>query len=73
MLVPPSPNVQAQEVGLFVELSVKVTVWLAVGVVGEQLKPATGAAALTMTDLLTVLDPLVLAALRVTLKVPATA
>jgi hypothetical protein len=41
--VPPSPKFQDQEVGLFVEVSVKLTGSGAVPEVGVPEKPATGA------------------------------
>ena len=43
VLVPPSLKVQSQDVGVWVEVSVKVTAWAVVGAVGEKVKAATGA------------------------------
>ena len=67
-LVPPSPKSQAQEVGVFVEASVKVTVEPAIGADGEKVKAATGALAawLTVMVWLAELDPPALVASRVT-------
>ena len=72
VLVPPSPKVQAQAVGVLVDVSVKVTVWPMAGALGVEVKAATGARAAwdTVTLLLTALDPTALVAVRVTVKVP---
>ena len=68
MLVLLSPKFQDQAVGLFVELSVKLTVWPVKGALGEEVKPAVGATtvALTVNVLLVVLDPPALPATSVT-------
>ena len=69
VLVPPSPKVQAQPVGLPVEASVKVTVWPATGLVGAKMKAAVGAtgAAVTVTLCVTgLLAPTALLAMSVT-------
>jgi hypothetical protein len=42
VLTPPSPKVQDQDVGLPVDVSVKVTVWPVVGAAGEKVNPAAG-------------------------------
>ena len=73
VLVLPSPKVQAQDVGVLVEVSANVTVWPVVGAVGEKLKLTTGANTLTTTDLLMIPVPPVLVALMVTVNVPAVA
>lgn len=69
MLLEPSPNVQSQEVGLLVDVSVKVTVLFL------NVKLATGldgvGVDVTTMDLVLVLDPAVLLTVRDTLKVPA--
>ncbi len=72
VLVPPSPKVQDQAVGVLVEVSVKVTVWPMAGVLGVEVNEATGARTAwdTVTLLLTALDPTALVAVRVTVKVP---
>lgn len=66
MLLEPSPNVQSQEVGLLVDVSVKVTVLflnvkLATGLEG------VGVGDVTTMDLVLVLDPAVLLTVRDTL------
>jgi hypothetical protein len=68
VLVPPSPKVQAQAVGVLVEVSLKVTVCPITGEAGVKLKLATGAvaAAVTTTLWLVLLDPPALLAVRVT-------
>ena len=69
VLVPPSPKVQAQLVGLPVLVSVDVTVWPVVAVAVERLKAAVGTAgaALTVRVRVTgVLEPAALVAVRVT-------
>ena len=49
VLVPPSPKVQDQLVGLPVDASVKVTVWPVTGVEVERVKAAVGTAAVALT------------------------
>ena len=75
MLVDPSPKVQDQDVGVLAEPSVKVTVWVVMGAAGEKVKEATGARTtwVTVTLLLTALEPAALVAVRVTVKVPEAA
>jgi hypothetical protein len=50
-----------------VEASVKVTVWPAVGTLGEKLKAATGGPTVTVRVLVALLEPPELLAVRVTL------
>jgi len=45
LLVPPSPKFQAQEVGVLVEVSVKVTLWPVTGAAGENVNDAAGTTA----------------------------
>ena len=71
VLAAPSPNVQDHEVGLPVDLSVKLTVSPGVGAPGENVKAATGGAAVTVTDRLVLFDPDALLALSVTVNFPA--
>jgi len=51
-MVPPSPNVQDHEVGVPVDASVKVIVWVVFGELGEYLNAALGAGRITVTELL---------------------
>jgi hypothetical protein len=69
----PSPKAHDQEVGLPVEVSVKVTVCPTLGALGANLNAAIGGATLTVTEWLTVLDPAVFAAVSVTVNIPAVA
>jgi hypothetical protein len=73
VLVPPSPKLQDQEVGLPVEVSVNCTDWLVLGEAGAKLKPDAGetTAGLTVTLRVARLVPPALPAVRVTEKVPA--
>ena len=63
-LLRPSPKSQDQEVGLPVDASVKTRVLAVVSL--RALNPAWGAAGATVTDALTVLVPLLLLTLSVT-------
>ena len=68
----PSPKFHNHPVGLPVEVSVNVTVWPAVGELGEKVKAAVGEddAALTVTLWLTAFEPAELLAVKVTVNVP---
>ena len=58
VLVPPSPKVQAQLVGVPTEASAKVTVWVVVGAVGLKLKAAVGTTTAWLTVRLLLRVPL---------------
>jgi hypothetical protein len=72
VLVAPSPNVQDHDVGLPEDVSVKLTASPGVGALGENVKAATGGAAVTVTGRLVLFDPDTLLTLSVTVNFPAT-
>ncbi len=65
VLVPPSPNVQSQLVGLPVDWSVKLTVRGAQPELGVALKAATGLGLTTTAVLLELLQPLAAVTVKV--------
>ena len=72
--VPPSPNVQDQPVGVFVDVSVNETVCPIEGFAGEKVKPATGGGGVdTVTCFAVWFEPPAFVATRATLNVPAVA
>ena len=71
MLVPPSPKLQSQDVGLPVDVSVNWTDWPAIGEEGLNVKDATREPEdATTTVRLELLDSLPFATVRVTLYDP---
>jgi len=70
VLVPPSPKLHCQEVGLPVDVSVNWTDWPVAGEAGLKVKEAASAVA-TVTARLTLLEPELLVTVKVTVLDPA--